>query len=107
MMFRQRSKPTISPDREERSKRLFQMESNLEFVRRNVRRSDQIEAIVGISTELGIVPELPGKIDIFRIQRLTIGPFQAGFELKYPGLQIFADIAIGRCRQLGYDIGIN
>src|SRR6266568_9354054 len=98
MVFRQRSKTTIRPDREERRKCALQMEGDAKLIRRNVSRSDQIEASCISGTKLSIVPELPGEIDILSIQRLPIGPFQAGFELKYPGFQVSADIAIGCCR---------
>src|SRR5437870_1804712 len=107
MKLRKQRKTCISPDREEWGKRILQVECDGELIGRNICRCNQIVTIGGISTKLRIVPELPGEINILSIQWLTIGPFQARLELKYPGLQIWTDIAIARCRQYSHNIGIN
>ena len=94
MVSGQRRAHTIRPQGQESYIRLLKVEGDRELVGRDIGRGNQVVADSAGCTKLGVIPELPGIIDIISSVCLTIGPLQARLHLDRPCFEIRADVTI-------------
>src|SRR5437764_2908147 len=89
----------IYPVTKERNISMREVEGDREVVRRDVCRTDQVDALWIGSPELGTLPELPAVVHVAGIIGLPIRPEQVGSQMECPGGGVSADTPI---RQGGY-----
>src|SRR5579859_3058006 len=102
----QRCSEGIRPRRNKWPEARLQVEGNGQIVSRDIRRSDEVKTYSTGRRKLRIGPQLPAKVYVSRIQRLTIRPLQTGAQVEFPDGEIAVNAAVGGRWNLSHQTGM-